>query len=191
MPSSPSPSGEAPLVCPRCAKSFPLSERFCGDCGMPLVYAGRTGEEPITEAHERARKIKPQYTRGEAVKVTFARNQAMAEMIQGMLLEEGIPSFLKRTRGFDAPEFLAGGPRDVFVPGEALPAAREVLAAAGEGAAADAGLEQGEPGGPELPGIGRGGGGPGAPSPVRLFGWILVCVAIAALIVWLLYLAST
>ena len=26
---------------------------------MPLVYAGKTGEEPITESHERARKVKP------------------------------------------------------------------------------------------------------------------------------------
>jgi hypothetical protein len=77
---------------------------------MPLVYAGKTGEEPITESHERARKVKPQYARGEPVKVGFARNQSEAELMQGLLLEEGIPSFLKRSRGFDVPDFLAAGP---------------------------------------------------------------------------------
>jgi hypothetical protein len=161
---------------------------------MPLVFAGRTGEEPITEAHERARKIKPQYARGDPVKVTFARNQAMAEMIQGMLLEEGIPSFLKRTRGFDAPEFLAGGPRDVFVPGEALDAARDVLAGA---EAPDEGVEGENEGGGGRPGrlaaldLAKLGDESPSPSPARLLAWILAGVALAALIVWLLYVAST
>ena len=38
-------------------------------------------------------------------------------MMQGLLTEAGIPSVLKRTRGFDAPEFLAAGPHDIFVSG--------------------------------------------------------------------------
>lgn len=120
-------SSSAPLSCPRCAETFPLTERFCTSCGMPLVYAGTGGEQPITETHERARKVKPQYTRGEPVKVGFARNQAEAEMLQGMLLEEGIPSMLKRTRGFDVPDYMAGGPRDILVPQTGAEAAREVL----------------------------------------------------------------
>src|SRR4051795_12082299 len=128
MPSSSSPS-RGPLVCPRCAVHYPLSERFCERCGMPLVYAGKTGEEPITESHERARKVKPQYARGEPVKVGFARNQSEAELMQGLLLEEGIPSFLKRSRGFDVPDFLAAGPRDVLVPEAGAEAARQALAA--------------------------------------------------------------
>ena len=33
-----------------------------------------------------------------------------------MLLEEGIPSLLRRSGGFDVPDFLAAGPRDVLVP---------------------------------------------------------------------------
>jgi hypothetical protein len=122
-------SSSAPLSCPRCAETFPLTERFCTNCGMPLVYAGTGGEQPITETHERARKVKPQYTRGEPVKVGFARNQAEAEMVQGMLLEEGIPSMLKRTRGFDVPDYMAGGPRDILVPQAGAEAAREVLEA--------------------------------------------------------------
>ena len=32
---------------------------------MPLVYAGTREEEPITDAHERARKVRPQYAHGD------------------------------------------------------------------------------------------------------------------------------
>jgi Putative prokaryotic signal transducing protein len=117
-----------PLACPRCARKYPLDERFCADCGMPLVYVGRGDEQPITETHERARKIKPQYTGGSQVRAARASNLAEAEMIQGMLLEEGIPSFQRRSRGFDVPDFLAAGPRDILVPEAGLEAAREVLA---------------------------------------------------------------
>ena len=121
-----------PLACPTCARRFPLSERFCPDCEMPLVYAGRAEEEPITAAHERARKVKPQYAGGDPVKVAFARNLAEAQLIQGILLEEGIPSFERRTRGFDVPDFLAAGPRDILVPQAGYEAARELLADTGE-----------------------------------------------------------
>jgi predicted amidophosphoribosyltransferase len=42
-----------PLVCPSCARTFPLDERFCPDCKMPLVYSGATGvDRPITDAGE-------------------------------------------------------------------------------------------------------------------------------------------
>ena len=40
---------------------------------------------------QRVRKIKPQLSEGELVRVIGASNQAEAEMIQGMLLEEGVP----------------------------------------------------------------------------------------------------
>ena len=117
-----------PLVCPSCASTHSLDERFCPKCGMPLVYAGSTGvDQPITERHERARKVKPQYTEGDLVRVAGARNQAEAELIQGLLLEEGVPSMLRRTRGFDVPDMLAAGPRDVMVPQSGAHAAREVL----------------------------------------------------------------
>jgi hypothetical protein len=123
-----------PLACPRCARRYGLDERFCGECGMPLVYVGRTDEQPITEAHERARKIKPQYTGGRQVRVANAQNLAEAELIQGLLLEEGIPSFQRRSRGFDVPDFLAAGPRDILVPEAGVEAAREVLAQTPAGA---------------------------------------------------------
>jgi hypothetical protein len=147
---------------------------------MPLVYAGKTGEEPMTETHERLRKIKPQYTRGEPTKVAFARHQAEAELIQGLLLEEGIPSFLKRTRGFDVPDFLAAGPRDVLVPEAGAEAARDVLANI------ELESETGEAPDP-LPGASS--TGPET-SPGRLLGWILVSLGGAAGIVWILYQVS-
>jgi hypothetical protein len=97
---------------------------------MPLVYVGAEPiESPTSEAHGRARKVKREYTEGELVRIAGAGNQAEAELIQGLLLEEGIPSVLRRTRGFDVPDFLAAGPRDVLVPEAAVEAAREVLLA--------------------------------------------------------------
>jgi hypothetical protein len=44
-----------------------------------------------------------------------------------MLLEERVPSVQRRSRGFDVPDFLAAGPRDVLVPESGAVAAREVL----------------------------------------------------------------
>ncbi|MGH2981167.1 MAG: hypothetical protein ACRDKV_03880 [Solirubrobacterales bacterium] len=175
MPSS------GPLSCPRCAVSYPLSERFCPNCGMPLVYSGRGGDQPITETHERARKVRPQYARGEPVKVGFARNQAEAEMVQGMLLEEGIPSMLKRTRGFDVPDYLAGGPRDILVPQTGAGAARRLLADTDlESESDELGQLQGEV---QLSSA--------APtSPGRLAFWVLTAGVAAFAIVWLLFQAT-
>ncbi|HEX5820154.1 MAG TPA: zinc-ribbon domain-containing protein, partial [Solirubrobacterales bacterium] len=73
------------LVCPRCAEPHPISERFCRNCGMPLVYAGSREEEPATDVHERARKVRPQFARGDLVRVTGARNMADGELIQSIL----------------------------------------------------------------------------------------------------------
>src|SRR5438034_4568577 len=123
-----------PLACPRCARKYSLDERFCADCGMPLVYVGRGEEQPITEAHERARKVKPQYIGGRQVRVAGASNLAEAELIQGILLEEGIPSVQRRTRGFDVPDFLAAGPRDILVPEAGAEVAQALLADVRRGA---------------------------------------------------------
>ena len=61
------------------------------------------------------------------VVVARAENQAEAEFLQGLLRAEGVPSVLRRTGGFDVPDFLAAGPRDVLVPPSAEQAARDVL----------------------------------------------------------------
>ncbi|HEY7456771.1 MAG TPA: DUF2007 domain-containing protein [Solirubrobacterales bacterium] len=64
---------------------------------------------------------------GKLVKVAFGANQAEAEMIQGLLSAHGIPSMLKREAGFDVPDFLAAGPRQILVAEELVEQAREVL----------------------------------------------------------------
>ncbi|HEY1355441.1 MAG TPA: DUF2007 domain-containing protein [Solirubrobacterales bacterium] len=61
------------------------------------------------------------------MKVAYAQQQAEAEMIQGLLSEHGIPSLLRRAAGFDVPDFLAAGPREVLVAEEIVDQAREVL----------------------------------------------------------------
>jgi hypothetical protein len=82
---------------------------------------------PPPGLHERLRKIKPQYTEGQLVRVAVARNQAEAEFLQGMLLEEGVPSTVRRARGFDVPDMLAAGPRELLVAASGWATAREVL----------------------------------------------------------------
>lgn len=114
------------LVCPSCATGHTDAERFCSECGTPLVQEGAREHAP-TEAQERARKILPQYARGALVRVAAARNQAEAELLQGILLEEGVPSLMRRSGGFDVPDFLASGPRDILVPASAVEAARDIL----------------------------------------------------------------
>jgi hypothetical protein len=158
-----------PLSCPRCAKPHSLDERFCTDCGMPLVYSGTRELEPITDAHERARKVRPALARGELVRVTGGRNQAEAELIQGILLEQGIPSILRRARGFDVPDFLAAGPRDVLVPESGYEAARDLLREA------DLITVEAPPDG--IPGVG---------SPARLAAWVGAAFLAAGALVWLL-----
>ena len=155
-----------PLVCPTCATRHPADERFCTRCGMPLTYAGRTHlDAPVSAAHARARKIKPQYSEGELVRVAGARNQAEAELIQGLLLEEGVPSMLRRSRGFDVPDMLAAGPRDVMVPASGAAPARDVLLQAELLSDRDAGRAVERPG--------------------RLLAGLCAVVALVALIAWI------
>jgi hypothetical protein len=133
---------------------------------MPLVTPGAAPlDEPLSERHERARKIDPRFTEGELVRVAGGRNQAEAELIQGLLLEEGVPSILRRSAGFDVPDFLAAGPRDVLVPEAGAQTARELLHEAELGAEAGAG---------------------GRPNPLKLVAAIALGGAAAALIAYLL-----
>ena len=61
------------------------------------------------------------------VRVAYAQNQPEAEMIQGLLRANGVESIAKRTRGFDVPDFLAAGPRDILVPESRAAEARSIL----------------------------------------------------------------
>jgi len=114
-------------VCPACDASHEAHERFCRDCGVPLVHAPGFEGPRKSDLAIRARKVRPGYAEGPLVRVAAARHQAEAEMLQGLLLEEGIPSVVKRTGGFDVPDFLASGPRDILVASSAEEAAREML----------------------------------------------------------------
>jgi hypothetical protein len=77
-----------------------------------------------------------------------------------------VPSILRRTAGFDVPDFLAAGPRDVLVPEAGAEAARELLH--------DARL--GPP--PAVAAV--------RPNPIKLVVAIALGGAGAALIAWLL-----
>jgi|SRR5947209_4096784 len=160
-PTSPS-SDDA--VCPSCGATHPAAERFCPDCHLPLTYGD--AEAAVTDRQARARKIKPQLAEGRLVKVAGARNQAEAEFLQALLLEEGVPSALRRSAGFDVPDFLAAGPRDVLVPASGEGVARDVLLQAELGSALPAS-----------------GGDP----PVRILLYLLAACAVVALIAWLFF----
>jgi hypothetical protein len=136
---------------------------------MPLTYSGRVGaEERASGARERARKVRPEYAHGELRRVVTARQQAEAEFIQMLLLEEGIPSTLRRSAGFDVPDFLAAGPRDVLVPDSGSEVARALL-------------RESDVAAHEIELAARAG-----PSPLRLLVAIGAAVAIVALLVWAL-----
>jgi len=126
------------LACPTCGEVFGDEERFCPRCGIPLVPVEEGDAAPPSRLRERIRKVKPQYAEGELVRVARAHHQAEAELIQNLLLEEGIPSMTKRSGGFDVPDFLAAGPRDVLVPRSGADAARDVLEPDRSGSAGDA-----------------------------------------------------
>jgi hypothetical protein len=61
------------------------------------------------------------------VKVAVAPNETSALMMEGVLENAGIPSLIQRARGFDAPDFLSAGPRDVLVPDSLLGEAKQIL----------------------------------------------------------------
>ena len=109
------------------------------------------------------RKIERRYTEGELVRVAGGRNQAEADLIAGLLLEEGIPSLVRRSPAADVPEMLAAGARDVMVPRSALSDARQVLLEGGID------LPQRSPGPPAL----------------RIAAALLAGLAVVALIAWL------
>jgi hypothetical protein len=101
------------------------------------------------------------------VRVAGGRNLAEAELIQGILLDQGIPSVQRRQRGFDVPDFLAAGPRDILVPQSA---AQEALALLSD---ADMAPQLPEPGAEQ----GR---------AARLALGMLIALAAAAVFIWLM-----
>jgi hypothetical protein len=47
--------------------------------------------------------------------------------MEGVLRDAGIPALIWRAAGFDVPDFLSAGPRDVLVPEPDLQDARQIL----------------------------------------------------------------
>ncbi len=118
---------EETVRCPSCERGYAASERFCEDCGMPLVAVPHGHHDP-SAARLRARKIKPEYAQGRPVTVHRARDPAQAEFVAGLLLEEGIPSYISSVvtgRG------QLWGERDILVPESGAQAAREALSPGG------------------------------------------------------------
>jgi hypothetical protein len=108
------------------------------------------------------------------VRVAGAQHQAEAEFIQGLLLEEGIPSTTRRSAGFDVPDFLAAGPRDILVAQSGRDAARDVLMQADLGAKVAGG--PGAAGGPSRTARDR---------PTRILVGLLVALILVAAIAWI------
>jgi hypothetical protein len=164
------PDGEPALACPGCGAAFADGRRFCPDCGLPLVIPRSDGDDPpVSERHARARMIKPQLAEGEPVRVARAGNEAEAGFIQSLLLEAGVPSMVRRSAGFDVPDMLAAGPRDVLVPQSGAETAREVLLQA---RMIDA---------PAAAATGAGTAGAGV-APLKLLAGILVVLALGLLV---------
>ncbi len=61
------------------------------------------------------------------IKVAVAPNETSALLMDGVLKDAGVPALIQRAPGFDVPDFLSSGPRDVLVPGSLSEEARRVL----------------------------------------------------------------
>jgi hypothetical protein len=72
-------------------------------------------------------RVRPEFAKGPLTKVGWARNQAEADLIEGLLLDQGIPALVRRSGGADVPDYLAAGPRDILVPATGAALARELL----------------------------------------------------------------
>ncbi|MCD6725669.1 MAG: hypothetical protein LT070_00300 [Solirubrobacteraceae bacterium] len=123
-------------------------------------------EPPVEPGSRRdlARRIDRRYVQGELVVVARGRNQAEADLIANLLLEQGVPSLVRRSSAFDVPEMLAAGQRDVLVPSSGERVAREMLLQSGIGGRETA---------------------PSGPPPGRLLAGLLAGTAVVALVVWL------
>ena len=109
-------------------------------------------------------EVEAQLAEGNFVRVAGAENQAEAEFLQGLLREEGVPSSRRRARGFDVPDFLAAGPRDVLVAQSDVRVARDLLQAGGGTLVPDSAV---------------------VASPLRVLAGVVIAVALVALLVWL------
>ncbi len=71
------------------------------------------------------------------VRVAVARHMPESELMLSLLRDAEIPAMARRTAGFDVPDMLAAGPRDIVVPEHFEADAREVLQTLGEAPGSD------------------------------------------------------
>lgn len=131
---------------------------------MPVRPFEPNSQELATSTRTLKHEFEAQLAEGNFVKVAGAENQAEAEFLQGLLREEGVPSSLRRARGFDVPDFLAAGPRDVLVAQSDVRVARDLLQADGGTLVPDSAV---------------------VASPLRVLAGVVIAVALVALLVWL------
>ena len=105
-------------------------------------------------------------TDSDLVKVAYASDESEAELLQGLLRTADVNSVVRRAPGFDVPDFLAAGPRDVLVAASDVPAARDILRE----------VDTGEPRPPLRSGADR---------PRRVLAGLLIAAALVALFVCL------
>jgi hypothetical protein len=108
----------------------------------------------------------PEHNDSDLVNVAYAHDQTEGEFLQGLLHDADVGSVVRRAPGFDVPEFLAAGPREVLVAASDVPIARDVL-------------RQGDPDETAPPTRS------GADRPSRVLAGLLIGVALVALVVCL------
>jgi len=106
----------------------------------------------------------PSISGNDLVKVAYARDQSEAELVQGLLRGADVGSVVRRAPGFDVPDFLAAGPREVLVAASDVPVATDVL-------------QPGDLGEPEPPSNLR------RDRPSRVLAGLLIAAAVVALVV--------
>lgn len=112
------------------------------------------------------------------VKVAYARSEPEAELIQGLLLDAGIPSVLQRVLPWPTGTYMPG-PAEVMVTEALAPRARQVLA--------ETLVESEEEERRELEEERRLLGKGGPPSPAVLAFWLFAAALGAFGLVWVLY----
>ncbi len=120
-------SRNGPASVPAATGAHPAERALLRGLRDAARAAGTEEEEP-DERRRRARKIKPEYSQGPLVKVGRASNLAEVEMIEALLLEQGIPSIGRSSGGLDVPDFYLGGGATSWSPSPAPRRRAETLA---------------------------------------------------------------
>jgi hypothetical protein len=112
----------------RSARALRQAGGQASEAGAALVRALAAGPSPAGAPPRSATAapvgaVEPDGT----VRVAVAANLAEAELLQGVLVDAGIPSTWRRTGG-DLPELLAAGYREIYVPADAADEAQALLA---------------------------------------------------------------